>query len=80
MNKKTKFLLSHPKIYDAYGLFEIWIYKLKRIGKSGNCVLCGYCKNKGCIKNRIAQKFKMASVFGCKCYIPIESDMETTEQ
>lgn len=32
------------------------------------------------MKNRIAQKFKMAGVFGVKCYEPIESENATTEQ
>lgn len=79
MTRKTKFLLSHHKIYEIYGLFKIFLYKAKRIGKSGNCVMCGYCKNKGCMKNRIAQKFKMAGVFGCKCYVPMGNNA-TTEQ
>lgn len=80
MKKKTKFLLEHPKIYNIYALFSVFLYKAKRIGKSGNCVMCGYCKNKGCMKNRIAQKFKMAGVFGIKCYLPVESENATTEQ
>lgn len=80
MKKKTKFLLEHPKIYNIYALFSVFLYKAKRIWKSGNCVMCGYCKNKVCMKNRIAQKFKMAGVFGIKCYLPVESENATTEQ
>lgn len=80
MNKKTKFLLAHPKIYNIYALFKVFLYKAGGIGKSGNCVMCGFCKNKGCMKNRIAQTFRMAKVFEVKCYAPIENNNETTEQ
>lgn len=80
MKKKTKFLLEQPKIYNIYTLFSVFLHKAKRIGKSGNCRMCEYCKNKGCTKNRIAKKFKMAGVFGVKCYVPIESNKATTEQ
>lgn len=80
MTKKTKFLLAHPKIYNIHCVFSLLAHKIKRIGKSGNCRMCEYCKNKGCMKNRIAQKFRMAGVFGVKCYEPIESDNATTEQ
>lgn len=80
MTRKTKFLLSHNKIYDIYALFKVFLYKAGKIGKSGNCRMCECCKNKGCMKNRIAQKFKMAGVFGVKCYVPIESGNATTEQ
>lgn len=79
MTRKTKFLLAHPKIYEIYGLFKIFLYKAKRIGKSGNCRMCEYCKNKGCMKNKIAQKFKMAGAFGVKCYVPMDNNA-TTEQ
>lgn len=80
VTKKRKFLLAYPKIYNIYCAFSLLVHKIKRIGKSGNCVMCGYCKNKGCMKNRIAQKFRMAGVFGVKCYMPTESDNATTEQ
>lgn len=79
MTRKNKFLLAHPKIYDIYALLKIFIHKLKRIGKSGNCRMCECCKNKGCMKNRIAQKFKMAGVFGVKCYVPMDNKA-TAEQ
>lgn len=80
MKKKTNFCFHIKKIYNAYGFFKAFIYRAKRIGKSGDCVMCGYCKNKGCMKNKIAQKFKMAGVFGCECYTPIENNRVTTEQ
>lgn len=80
MDKKRYFLLTHPRIYYIYGAFKNVTYKIKGIGKSGDCVMCEYCKNKGCIKNRIAKRFKMARTFGVKCYEPIENNNTTTEQ
>lgn len=79
MNKKYKFLHKHHKIYDIYCILDILIYKIKRIGKSGDCKMCGYCKNNGCLKNKIAEKFKLAGCLGCKCYKQIKNK-ETTEQ
>lgn len=80
MDKKRKFLLEHPKIYDIYAVFKIFIYKIKRIGKSGDCRMFGYCKNKGCFKNRTAKRFKLAGALGCKCYESIEENNATTEK
>lgn len=78
LTRKTKFLLSHPKIYDIYALFKVFLYKAEGIGKSGNCRMCGYCKNKGCMKNRIAKKFKLARSLEAKCFE--YNNKATTEQ
>ena len=80
MDRKRYFLLTHPKIYYIYGAFKNATYKIKGIGKSGDCKMCEYCKNKGCIKNRIAKRFKMAETFGCGCYVPESSKNKTADQ
>lgn len=80
MNKKYKFLTTHPKLYYLYGTFRILISRFKGIGKSGDCVMCIHCKNKRCVKNKIAEKFRLAKSLSCKCYEPIKENSATAEE
>ena len=66
--KRLKILENHKIISWFYYSFRVLSYKVSRIGKSSNCRMCQTCRKKGCFKNRIAKKFKMAGVFGVKCY------------
>lgn len=78
MTKKQKFLLEHTKIGMVHGYIVMYIHKIQGIGKSDNCYMCEICKNKGCIKHRIAKKFKLARSLEAKCFE--YNNNATTEQ
>lgn len=68
MNKKTEFLLRHRKLYDLYAIFGTVKYKMHRIGKSEGCLICQNCIKQGCLKNKIAKRFKLAGTLEAKCF------------
>lgn len=69
MNKRQEFLLKHKRIANIYYISHFWAHRISRIGRN-KCTICKLCKKQGCIKNIIADKFRIASLFSPKCFEP----------